>query len=183
VLSYTAAESATNSVSSCLSTCASAGYVFGGVEFGKQCFCGSSLAAAAKTATSSNCNYACSSGGTSPGDFLIETERKCLHVISVGICGGFNYINIYNAVAGLATTATVVTTTATATSSSASPSATWTHLGCYPDASTARVLSYTAPDSATNSVSSCTSKCTALGYVYSGVEFGVGFIRHFSVRG
>jgi len=81
VLSYAAAESSINSVNSCLSTCAGKGYVYGGVEYGKQCFCGSSLASGAKSADSSDCNYTCASGS--------------------GICGGFNYINVYNAASGL----------------------------------------------------------------------------------
>ncbi|KAJ7729693.1 glycosyl hydrolase family 71-domain-containing protein [Mycena maculata] len=51
-----------NSVSSCLSQCGNAGYSYAGLEYGSQCFCASSIASGAATASQSNCNYACSSG-------------------------------------------------------------------------------------------------------------------------
>ncbi|KAJ7671008.1 glycoside hydrolase superfamily [Mycena rosella] len=66
-----------NSVSSCLTACAGAGYAYGGVEFGNECFCVASIKPGVVPGSESKCSYTCSGG--------------------VGTCGGFNAINIYHA--------------------------------------------------------------------------------------
>ena len=53
-------------VSTCLSTCASHGYIYAGIEFGAQCFCGNSLQNGLGTSISSSaCNVPCNGDGGS----------------------------------------------------------------------------------------------------------------------
>jgi len=47
-------------VESCLDSCASQGYTYGGTEFGVQCFCGSSLASGSSQAANQDCTQPCS---------------------------------------------------------------------------------------------------------------------------
>ncbi|KAJ7749526.1 hypothetical protein DFH07DRAFT_553577 [Mycena maculata] len=84
-------SASTNTVSSCLSTCSANGYAYGGVEYGvcfpqvsalfvadhlkSQCFCGSSLASSATSASSSNCNYSCSGGSKHLFSYLPEVKE------------------------------------------------------------------------------------------------------------
>ncbi|KAJ7777620.1 glycosyl hydrolase family 71-domain-containing protein [Mycena maculata] len=146
-LSYTGPSSASNSISSCLSTCSGLGYIYGGVEYGTECYCGSSLASSSVASSSGNCDYACPSGD--------------------GTCGGFYYINVYEAASGLTGTSTTTTTAASTTSTG------YSYLGCFPDSGSSRTLSGIEVDSSSsNSVASCQSTCSNSGYAYSGVEYG-----------
>ncbi|TFK29164.1 hypothetical protein FA15DRAFT_632705 [Coprinopsis marcescibilis] len=49
-----------NSVSKCLAVCTSRGYAFGGVEYGKECFCSNAIRAGVKTGLESACSMNCS---------------------------------------------------------------------------------------------------------------------------
>ncbi|KAJ7921513.1 hypothetical protein B0H13DRAFT_1604473, partial [Mycena leptocephala] len=53
-----------NSVASCQTSCLDAGYRYAGVEDFRQCFCDSSILAGVKPASLTNCQDACTSGGT-----------------------------------------------------------------------------------------------------------------------
>ncbi|KAJ7091081.1 glycosyl hydrolase family 71-domain-containing protein [Mycena epipterygia] len=66
------------SVSSCLAACAGSGYLYGGTEYGVECWCASALSAGATTAASGDCNMKCSGGA---GD----------------VCGAGNRISVYKA--------------------------------------------------------------------------------------
>ncbi|CAK5270188.1 unnamed protein product [Mycena citricolor] len=139
-------EGPSNGVTSCLTSCANAGYSFGGVEFGSQCFCGNAAPASSLIATSDSCNYACSAGSAS------------------GICGGANRINIYSISGGAAP---ITTPPAGADTGS------WTYLGCYPDSPSSRIVSALEVDSASsNSIASCETTCSQAGFSYAAVEFG-----------
>ena len=50
----------TNTVSNCLATCTSRGYDFGGVEYGKECFCGSVIRSGVTAGSDLQCAMACS---------------------------------------------------------------------------------------------------------------------------
>ncbi|KAJ7434682.1 glycosyl hydrolase family 71-domain-containing protein [Mycena latifolia] len=141
----------TNSVSTCLTTCKNAGYVYAGVEYGVECWCASAMTAGVSATSEGECGMACS-GGT-------------------GICGGGNKINIYSAAAGLGTTTTTTTTTNSAPTSTPS----WSYLGCYLDTANPRTLnnglSFTSQTG--QSVAGCLAACAGAGYLYGGTEYGV----------
>ena len=48
---------------------------------------------------------------------------------------------------------------------------TWHYVGCYVDGVNGRILSYTSPNSNTNSAQECISKCTAAGFTLSALQF------------
>jgi len=59
-------SSNTNTISSCLSYCSAAGFGFGGVEYGSECYCGSAIRAGAASKVLSACDaMACSGNGAS----------------------------------------------------------------------------------------------------------------------
>ncbi|KAJ7697830.1 glycosyl hydrolase family 71-domain-containing protein [Mycena rosella] len=64
------------SVASCLSACSAAGYLYGGTEYGVECWCASAISSGASMA--SGCNMACSGA-------------------SSDACGGGNRISLYKA--------------------------------------------------------------------------------------
>ncbi|KAJ7752824.1 hypothetical protein DFH07DRAFT_921710 [Mycena maculata] len=100
----------------CQSTCASQGYTISGVEYGTQCYCGSSFVGGTPAnASTSDCDTPC--GGDSSSS-----------------CGGFWRIQIYTSAAATTSSSSTTTTTftssstttTTSTSSSAAPTATVT---------------------------------------------------------
>jgi glucan endo-1,3-alpha-glucosidase len=135
-------------ITSCTSYCSGLGYLYAGVEYGMQCYCGNTYDTT-KAISSSSCNMACA------GD-------------SSNICGGNYAINIYQVKAS-GTTSSSSSTTASATSSA---SASATSLGCYTDSST-RLLNGVAVDSSSLTPSQCQTYCANAGYTYAGVEYSI----------
>ena len=61
ILNVQKPDSKTLTIESCVSTCASGGYVVAGMEYGAQCFCGNGIANGGALASSdTQCNMACS---------------------------------------------------------------------------------------------------------------------------
>ncbi|KAJ7612255.1 glycosyl hydrolase family 71-domain-containing protein [Roridomyces roridus] len=63
---------------SCLATCANAGYLYGGTEYGSECWCASSLTSGVSSAPSGDCNMGCSGKSSE-------------------MCGGYYRISVYKA--------------------------------------------------------------------------------------
>ncbi|KAJ7176174.1 glycosyl hydrolase family 71-domain-containing protein [Mycena crocata] len=147
----------TNSVSTCLTTCKNAGYVYAGVEYERECWCAKTITAGVSATAAGDCSMKCSSG--------------------TGICGGGNRINIYFASAGLSTSTATTTTSTTSTTTSSAPTSTpsWSSLGCFVDTTNPRTLNngihYTSQTGMT--VASCLATCAGAGYLYGGTEYGV----------
>ena len=59
-------DAASMTIAKCLNTCQSRGYVYGGVENGYQCFCGSSLNSPTKI-SEAQCSSRCPGGGNGCG--------------------------------------------------------------------------------------------------------------------
>jgi hypothetical protein len=83
----------------CLGACQDAGYVFAGVEFGKECWCDNVIRGIGTLTSDSDCNMPCSGNASES-------------------CGGSNRINIYQFTPATTTNAA---TPGTATSTSATP--------------------------------------------------------------
>ncbi|WRT68284.1 uncharacterized protein IL334_005260 [Kwoniella shivajii] len=100
--------SSNNTVQSCIAKCSAQGFAYAGVEYGQECWCGST---ARLTAASSGCNVACS------GDPSY-------------VCGGSNRLNVYSSKSStssisasasrstVASTSTISSKVSTSTSSS-----------------------------------------------------------------
>ncbi|KAJ7508871.1 glycosyl hydrolase family 71-domain-containing protein [Mycena galericulata] len=71
-------SSQSQSVSSCLAACANAGYLYGGTEYGVECWCAAAISSGVSTAASGDCNMHCSGAASD-------------------ICGGGNRISLYKA--------------------------------------------------------------------------------------
>lgn len=140
----TAADDMTTA--SCINYCSSNSYPLAGTEYGRECYCGRSLAASATVATSSDCSMACA------GD-------------KNDICGGSSRINIYHNKSDTASN--------TPPATNAGPPG-WGFLGCYVDSQAARTLPYgaTTLGGASNmTVANCVQECQKQKYQYAGVEY------------
>lgn len=142
-------------VEACQAKCA--GYTYFGVEYGRECYCGNTMAASATLKPDSDCNMICA------GD---KWEY----------CGAGNRLNVYvkngTAVVTPTTSVTGTGTTASATSAATGLPAGWKYAGCYTEGINGRALKNGNPDSATNTVESCIQTCVSQGYKVAGMEFG-----------
>jgi hypothetical protein len=149
---------ANNTVASCLKACQ--GYLYSGVEYGGECFCGNSLAIGAVPASTSDCSMTCNNN---------QTE----------LCGGPSRLNMY-----IYGNGTLPSPTSSPSSSSpignnnaqstAGPSipaniGLFSYNSCFTEATDGRAL--TAFALADNSVTlqTCAGNCTQ--YKYFGVEY------------
>ncbi|CZR53720.1 related to glyoxal oxidase precursor [Phialocephala subalpina] len=146
----------------CTSTCQGLGYVFAGMEYAGECYCGNSFANGGGPASDGEvgCNMACNGNATE-------------------ICGGSYRLSVWDyndAIATVSSSATTASSTASSTSSSASATSTlggWTSLGCYNDTVGVRTLSteiYSIPG-ASMTVELCLAACAAASFTYAGLEY------------
>ncbi|KAL7410783.1 glycosyl hydrolase family 71-domain-containing protein [Mrakia frigida] len=83
--SYSAQGLSSLTVESCLATCASMAYTYGGLEFGEECYCSDTLDnGGGLTSTSTNCNKPCTGdssetcGGTGYMSLYKTTDTSCI---------------------------------------------------------------------------------------------------------
>jgi hypothetical protein len=137
--------SSTMTPSVCVEYCFQNGYAYAGVEYGQECYCGTTLFTD-PASTSDGCTEPCS------GD-------------SSQTCGSALSISIYTIV----DSSLIVVPTPLPTSSDGQ----WFSQGCFIDDITNRTLPFPQNiDPSTFSVDSCTTACTASGYTYAGLEDG-----------
>ncbi|KAJ7202194.1 hypothetical protein C8J57DRAFT_1260392 [Mycena rebaudengoi] len=133
-----------NSVANCQATCLKAGYDYAGVEFSRQCFCGSSIRAG--VTLGGTCDSACSGG--------------------VGTCGGTDAIDIYKAVTAPAKQILGITNNSVASCQASCLDAGYRYAGvedfrqCFCDSS---IRAGIKPASLTNCQDACTSGVGACG--------------------
>lgn len=138
----------------CTSACKTSSYLYAGVEYAGECYCGAAIGGSGGPAPdgSTGCTMACNGNAGQ-------------------ICGGSNRLTMfqYNA------TATTSSTSATATSSQppASLPSGWLYRGCYIDNVNGRILSNQLPDSSALTTESCVASCIGKGYSISGTQYGV----------
>lgn len=148
VLQYNS-ESNSMSIATCQSTCKAQGFTYAGLEYGKECYCGSSLANGATKASESQCSMSCANG---PGQ-----------------CGGSYLISVYSY--SSSTPTQTATPTPTSTSAPKAP-ADWSYVACYTDLGDARVLNGYWFSSASMSSDVCATECKNRGFNYAGTEYG-----------
>lgn len=180
-------------VSACIAGCQTKNYIYAGLEYGQECWCGNAFAAGAVPAPAADCKIVCV-GNTAE------------------YCGGSSRLNVYqlNAVSSSTTTSTTTTislssttsspvtpitsssdsssstsaslstTTTTTTSSSASATPTgpvvkqtvgaYTFQGCYTEWPVGRTLNLRSYANDSMTLESCAAFCT--GATYFGAEYG-----------
>ncbi|KAL2065736.1 hypothetical protein VTL71DRAFT_3406 [Oculimacula yallundae] len=147
-------------VEACNSVCQTSKYTIAGVEYGGECFCDNSYQNGGGPAPDGNtgCNMACNGNATE-------------------MCGGPNRLNVYTYYSGPPSTMTSSTTNAASTSTQAAAvptglPANWTYSGCYIDNANGRIMLNQQQDNQRQTIASCVNKCSNLGYIVAGMEYG-----------
>lgn len=145
-------------VESCLDACSSAGYEFGGVEYGQECYCGRT--APTTLATDGRCSMKCA-GKLS---LLFVLSDLAYTASPVGndseYCGGSNGINVYQS----GNVAQQPQNLATYNN--------WRYMNCYVDSIDSRSLPFVpALDGSHMTVEMCLDSCESNGYLFAGLEY------------
>ncbi|KAF4624843.1 hypothetical protein G7Y89_g13327 [Cudoniella acicularis] len=133
----------------CVYQCIQLGYIFAGVEYSGQCYCGNYVNPIATQEPETDCYMPCT-----------KTPTEA--------CGGPNRMNLYYLIG--ATPATPPATVST----NPGPDG-WVSEGCYSDSVAYRTLANevaTAGGSSAMTVGLCVAACQSAGYVLAGVEYG-----------
>ncbi|KAI1338944.1 WSC-domain-containing protein [Xylariaceae sp. FL0016] len=148
-LSQASYSSNSMTVDTCASYCQAKNYALFGVEYGRECYCGSTVKPSTNTFDDASCDMPCS------GD-------------SIQKCGGSSRISVWNNTV-YAPTHNLNTVSGT----------NFAYLGCYSEGSSGRALGRqaTTSQSASSSdskltVEKCGNFCASKGFKYMGVEYG-----------
>lgn len=144
-------RAAVTDVESCAAACS--GYVYFGVEYGQECYCGNVLNAGSvnsNTVTNANpCNMICADNANE-------------------YCGGRSVLNLYQlAATGSSSQSSASSTASTTPSIGLSP----TYLGCWTEKPNIRTLLGTVFYSDLMTIEMCRQDCLGAGYLYAGVEY------------
>ncbi|KAL8809186.1 MAG: hypothetical protein Q9200_003633 [Gallowayella weberi] len=153
-------------VALCTTACKDKNFIYAGLEYAQECWCGNTLSPPGAPAAS-GCDKPCKGNTTE-------------------FCGGSNRLNVYHTSSTssaasvsdappASVTATSSTTSSSAASASSSPTGIpsgWTYKGCYVDNANGRILINTQPSSSTQTNEKCIAACQAAGYSVAGMEFG-----------
>lgn len=126
---------------SCSSFCGSKGYMFAGIEYARECFCGHTIRSQSVQKEDTECSMACTGDATKT-------------------CGGPDRLSIYTNAA-----TTVVVTNPGPVGSG------WTYTSCFEDSVYARTLPTRIESPALNTVDFCTTACFTAGYKLAGMEW------------
>ena len=147
ILSALSAANDNMTVELCSQTCA--GYIYFGVEYGRECYCGNNLASGSQPSMNGGCTKSCAGNATE-------------------LCGGSDRIDLY-----------MLNSSATAPSSTTpSPSSTpmtvpgaglFKSIGCYTEVTSSRALATLESANSNMTVEQCADFCSA--YQYMGVEY------------
>ncbi|KAJ9633336.1 hypothetical protein H2204_007053 [Knufia peltigerae] len=132
-------------IQTCASNCTQ--YRYFGVEYGRECYCGNSLAAGSVPATDGRCNMPCAGNSTL-------------------LCGGPGGLTLYNNTKWTSTTTSPSQLTGPVTVPSTGQ---YQYVDCHTEGSNSRALSGFATASNDMTIQYCAGNCT--GYTYFGVEY------------
>ena len=131
---------------SCAADCA--GFDYWGTEYGRECYCGNSLAASSAEAPAEDCSMVC---GGDPTEF----------------CGNGNRLELYSTTA---TRVSSATPTPTATLAVKPTVGAYTFVGCQTEATAGRALSGKGYADDAMTLETCATYCS--GFTYFGTEYG-----------
>lgn len=151
-------ETDKKTVGDCLETCSTSHYVYAGLEYGGECWCGDSLGKGSVPAPIEDCSMTCADKSTE-------------------VCGGSNRLNVYK-MSKLPISTTTISSTATSAPSVPTPTGPaikkyvrdYTFQGCWEEPLDARAIieQMFADDSMT--LETCADFCKE--YTYFGAEYG-----------
>ncbi|KAI0033597.1 hypothetical protein K488DRAFT_84794 [Vararia minispora EC-137] len=131
-------------VEACVGFCDQQSFIFAGVEFAQECYCGNIVSNGGTNASTSSCNSPCTGNASE-------------------VCGAGGFLNLYWS--GKQPPPPPVTAPSVGL---------WESLGCFNDTPATRSLSLGVAitgGTANVSVQTCTAACFSLGYPLSGLEF------------
>ncbi|KAI0791235.1 copper radical oxidase [Abortiporus biennis] len=128
-------------VESCVGFCNDQNFVFAGVEFSQECYCGNNISNGGSNATSTDCNAACTGN---------KNE----------ICGGASRLSLYWSGQQPPPPPQTVPSVGL-----------WESLGCYSDTAPTRTLANRVFPDGNFSAETCTNTCFNLGFGFAGMEF------------
>ncbi|KAH8985360.1 WSC domain-containing protein [Lactarius akahatsu] len=142
-------------VESCVAACQTQGFSLAGVEFGRECWCGSQLQHGSK--------FFGNSDGIQDGRLRQTPNAPFCNMACQGnpseICGGPALLNLYNFTGTYPIGASVVTTAGG-----------WTSQGCYSDSVSSRTLERRV-DVGSVTVESCVAACQSQSFTIAGLEY------------
>jgi hypothetical protein len=176
---------AIETVSNCLDICAGT-YLYAGLEYGGECWCGNTLGIGVQTAASSECSMVCNGNQTEYCGASLRLNMYQMNSLSSGasspssLAQAANHTSASLPVLGFTSTATLVPTTSSLpTTSIISPTVgpyvnpgvdNYEYLGCYIEPQNDRALQYQQIVSQ-QTVSACLGICAGK-YTYAGLEYG-----------
>lgn len=131
---------------SCMANCT--GFDYWATEYGRECYCGNSLAPSSSEAAAEECNMVC---GGDPTEF----------------CGAGNRLELYSTTATRTSSATPTPTGSLAVKPTVGD---YTFVGCQTEATSGRALSGKAYADDTMTLELCATYCS--GFTYFGTEYG-----------
>ncbi|KAH7925711.1 copper radical oxidase-like protein [Leucogyrophana mollusca] len=137
------ADTTSMTIESCITFCSTGSntYIYAGVEYAQECYCGNFIEGGATNVTTSDCNMACT-GDTSE------------------FCGAGNRLDIFYS--GAQPPASPITVPSVGN---------WMSLGCYSDSAATRALPYGITVAGSVTAETCTSACYNAGYPLAGMEY------------
>ncbi|KAH7906672.1 copper radical oxidase-like protein [Hygrophoropsis aurantiaca] len=137
------ADTANMTIESCINFCStgSNAYIYAGVEYAQECYCGNFIANGATNVTISDCNMACTGKASE-------------------LCGAGNRLDIFWSGAAPPAAPIIVPSVGN-----------WTSLGCYSDSAATRALAYGTATTGGVTAESCTTACYNAGYPLAGMEY------------
>ncbi|KAH9173154.1 WSC domain-containing protein [Lactarius sanguifluus] len=142
-------------VKSCVAACQAQGFSLAGVEFGRECWCGSQLQHGSK--------FFSNSDGIQDGRLRQTPNAPFCNMACQGnsseICGGPALLNLYNFTGTYPIGASVVTTAGG-----------WTSEGCYSDSVSSRTLERRV-DVGSVTVESCVAACQSQSFTIAALEY------------
>ncbi|KAH8653201.1 WSC domain-containing protein [Tricladium varicosporioides] len=178
----------TRTIANCVTGCSAKGYIYAGMEYGGECWCGNSINNGAKSTAATDCSMTCSDNATEycgAGSRLNLYQNGNLTVSSSSAPSSSTSGSAPTSTSSSISTTSSLTSTSsvppTSTSSGSAPtqtgpqikqivSGTWAYQACWVEATTGRALSTKmyANDSMTLEI--CGVFCS--GNTYFGVEYG-----------
>ncbi|KAM7204344.1 putative fungistatic metabolite [Rhypophila sp. PSN 637] len=159
---------------SCMGNCT--GFDYWGTEYGRECYCGNSLASSSQSAPVGDCNMLCAGN---PLQYCGAGNRIVLYSTTTIRSSTTSTSVPTTSPTSTSTRTSTVSTTSTSTSSSAAATGTlarkpvvgaYTLVGCQTEATGARALSANSYAADTMTLESCATFCS--GYTYFGTEYG-----------
>ncbi|KIM22583.1 glyoxal oxidase [Serendipita vermifera MAFF 305830] len=151
-LSFTANVNGANTPQKCMDACYAAGYNYAGMEYGAECYCGTSVLNGGSLQADSGCNMICQADNTH-------------------YCGGPYRLNLYKYNGTVPPPTNNPPPTGGVGPVTTGLPAGWRYDACYVDGTYGRIQSYAVGPSATNSAANCIAACTAQGFKLAGMEY------------